>query len=91
MPKNPCGKSRKVENPYEVWRSPDGSWEWKVLKKYKSPEAEAKDPFARWFCAVSSPFTYPSYDLGDVYVRDVKRSAVRVGGFAPGDFVVKEV
>jgi len=78
MPKNPCGKSRKVENPYEVWRSPDGSWEWKVLKKYKSPEAEAKDPFARWFCAVSSPGTFGSYDLGDVYVREVKRNAVPV-------------
>ena len=87
MAKNLCGKSRSVENPYEVWSSPDGSWVWKVLKKYKSPEAEAKDPYARWFCAVSSPFTFGNYDLGDVYVREVKRNAVLAspGSEAPGE------
>jgi hypothetical protein len=74
--KNLCGKCRKVNAPYEVWRA--GSWEWRVLKKYKSPESEAKDPFARWFCAVKSPMTFGTYDMGDVYVSELKGRAVKV-------------
>ena len=33
--KNLCLKERKVEEPYEIWRTPDGSWEWRVLKKWQ--------------------------------------------------------
>ena len=73
--KNQCGKTRKVDNPYEIWKSADGSWEWHVLKKYQSPENEAKNPYARWFCAVKSPMTYGSFDYGDVYVKDIKEYA----------------
>ena len=69
--KNQCGKTRKVDNPYEIWKSADGSWEWRVLKKYQSPENEAKNPYARWFCAVKSPMTYGSWEYGDTYVREV--------------------
>jgi len=43
-----------------------------VLKKYQKPELEATNPYARWLCAVSSPMTYGSYDIGDTYVKDVK-------------------
>jgi hypothetical protein len=57
LTKNECGKTRPVENPYEVWKSIDGSWEWRVLKKYQTPEKEAKNEYARWFCAVYSPIT----------------------------------
>jgi len=74
--KNLCGKTRKVEEPYEVWKTADGSWEWRVLKKYKSPDKEREDPHARWFCAVKSPFTYGEYEYGDTYVCEVKGSAV---------------
>ena len=76
MAKNPCGKTRPLSNPYEVWRG--GGWEWLVLKKWQAPENEAKNEFARWFCAVKSPFTYGSYEYGDTYVKDVKEHAVRV-------------
>jgi len=76
MAKNECAKTRPVENPYEVWVA--GSWTWKVLKKYQTPENEAKNPYARWFCAVSSPHTFGGYDLGDVYVRDITENAVRI-------------
>jgi hypothetical protein len=76
--KNACGKTRKVNEPYEVWRNGAG-WEWRVLKKYKNPEAEVKDPYARWFCAVKSPMTHGSYDLGDVYVTEIAQRAVNVG------------
>lgn len=79
--KNPCGKSRKVGNPYEIWISYNGQWEWHVLKKYQSPEGEAKNPYARWFCAVYSPITREQmsngYELGDVYVKDIEDNATR--------------
>ena len=78
--KNTQGKTRKQNNPYEVWRSPDGTWEWKVLKKYQAPDNEAKNPYARWFCAVKSPGTYGGYELGDVYVREIKSQAIKAEG-----------
>lgn len=74
---NSAAKMRKVEDPYEVWQSQDG-WEWRVLKKYQSPEKEASNPFARWMCAVKSPFTFGSWEYGDTYVKDVKSQATRV-------------
>lgn len=75
MVKNECAKTRDVKNPYEIWKSLDGSWTWKVLKKW---QVDDNKPYARWFCAVSSPFTYDSYDLGDVYVSEIKQNATRV-------------
>jgi hypothetical protein len=66
--KNECAKTRPQDNPYEVWQSWDG-WEWRVLKKY---QIDDNKPFARWFCAVKSPYTFGSYELGDCYVKDVK-------------------
>jgi len=74
--KNLCGKTRPKDNPYEVWRSSDG-WEWRVLKKYQTPEKEAANPYASWFCSVTSPFC-PLGDTGDTYVRDIKRQATKV-------------
>jgi len=76
-PANLCGKTRPASNPYEIWTSFDGAWVWKVLKKYQSPEAEAKNFYARWYCLVSSPCTMGDGDFGDVYVREIKQSAVR--------------
>jgi len=75
MSKNLCAKSRKVEEPYEVWMSPDRSWEWRILKKWQGDDDK---PYARWFCAVKSPMTYGSFELGDVYVSDIKGYALRV-------------
>lgn len=74
--KNECSKLRPVENPYEVWKG--CGFEWRVLKKYQSPEKEAKNAFARWHCAVKSPYTYGGWDRGDVYVREIKSQAVKV-------------
>jgi hypothetical protein len=78
MAKNECGKMRKVDNPYEIWVCEAIGWEWRVLKKYQTPENEAKNPYARWFVAVKSPNTFGSYDMGDTYVNDIKSCAVRV-------------
>lgn len=72
--KNECGKTRPVSDPYEVWTN--GNWTWKVLKKYQRPDLEAKNQYARWFCAVTSP--YATDELGDVYVNEIKRNAWKV-------------
>ena len=77
MPKNMCGKTRKIDEPYEIWRGPNG-FEWQVLKKYQTPENEAKNPYARWFCAVKSNFTYDSFEYGDVYVSEIKEYGTKV-------------
>jgi hypothetical protein len=72
--KNLCGKTRDVEHPYEIWEA-DG-WEWRVLKKYQTPEKEQENPYARWFLATKSPYTYGDFELGDGYVKDVTDYAV---------------
>lgn len=75
MTKNKCNKERPVSRPYEIWKSRDGTWTWKVLKKW---QADDKKLYARWMCAVSSPFTFGSYDIGDVYVEEIKQNAYLV-------------
>jgi hypothetical protein len=71
--KNPCGKTRPADRPYEVWEG--NGWTWNVCKKYQNPEREAANPAAAWFCFVTSPFM-PSGEYGDVYVSEIKRQAV---------------
>ena len=75
MSKNECGKTRKTADPYEVYQGPNG-FEWRVLKKYQNAENEAKNPYARWFCAVKSNFTHGEFELGDVYVSEIKENGV---------------
>jgi len=71
---NPCAKTRPLDNPYEIWVNNSG-WEWRVLKKW---QVDDNKPYARWFCAVKSPFTYDSYEYGDCYVTDVKDNAYKL-------------
>lgn len=78
MSKNLCRKLRKVENPYEIWKSFDGTWEWRVLKKNQNPENESKNPYAIWFCAVKSPYTFGAWEYGDTYVQEIKRNAQKI-------------
>jgi len=77
MPKavNPCSKTVKPEQAYEVWRVANhptygGEWTWYVLKKYQSPEKEAANPYARWLCFVTSPYV-TSGEYGDTYVSSI--------------------
>jgi len=74
MGKSELSKRIDEGKPIEVWESPDGSWKWEVYKKYQKPDKEAKNPYARWFCKVKSPFV-PQGELGDVYVKDIKSHA----------------
>ena len=79
--KNLCGKTVKRANAYEVWSSNPGNpsdpqaWTWYVLKKW---QANDDAPYARWFCDVVTPHTYPGCDTGDVYVSDIKSQARRI-------------
>jgi hypothetical protein len=71
---NPYGKTVPVNKPHAVYR--EGDWEWRVLKTYQSAEKEKGNPYARWFCAVKSPMTMGSYDMGDTYVKDIPKGDV---------------
>jgi len=75
---NLCKKERKVEDPYEVWVTPDKTWEWRVLSKTQNPTNEAKNPFSTWFCGVKSPYTYDRYELGSVYASEIRDQAIKV-------------
>ena len=66
--KNPCLKTRKPGNPYEVWEGCGIKYE--VLKKY---QVDDNKPYARWFVNAIGP--YP--EMGDMYVAEVKRFMVR--------------
>ena len=72
--KNLQAKTVDREHAYEVWKTPDGSWTWYVLKKW---QVDDDKPNARWFCNVTSPFV-PEGETGDVYVKEIKQFAVRV-------------
>ena len=78
--KNTQNKLRPKTDPYEIWMSDDG-WRWAVLKKYQTPEKETANPYARWFCQVTTPRN-PSGDMGDVYVSTIKRMAHKVSNNA---------
>ena len=69
----PCFAERPINNPYEVWQLDSWEWEWRVLKKWQVNDDE---PYARWFCAVRSPYTHGTWDFGDVYVQDIKKYAI---------------
>jgi hypothetical protein len=72
MSKNICNKTRDITNPYEVYRSDIlSSYEWRVLRKYQSPDKESKNPYARWFVAVKSHLTFGEWEYGDSYVKDI--------------------
>lgn len=73
--KNECAKTRPVDNPYEIWASFDGSWEWHVLKKWQIKDDK---PHGRWFCNVYSPFVPSHGEMGDVYVSEIKNYARKI-------------
>lgn len=72
--KNAHGKMRPIEKPYQTFHGygPLAGWEWRVLKRYQSPEAERENPYARWMVAVRSPMTFGSWDMGDTYISSIQ-------------------
>jgi hypothetical protein len=87
MSKNLHGKTREVSNPYLIIT--EGDWEWRVLKRYQSPDAERANPYARWFVAVKSPMTYGSWEMGDSYISQIP-TAVAGMDFPDGGAVRSE-
>ena len=71
MPKNSFGKTRPQDTPYATYANSQG-WVWKVLKTYKHSSSEAKDPYARWLVAATSPMMHGGgYEMGDTYAREI--------------------
>ena len=78
MVKNLKAKTRKVEDPYEIYTDPRlPNWEWRVLKHYQTPENEKKNPYARVFCAVKSSATFDSWEYGDTYLTDLGKTKIK--------------
>ena len=71
MPRTSFGKTRPADTPYATYKNHNG-WVWKVLKTYKHSSAEAKDPYARWFVAATSPMMHEgAYEMGDTYAQEI--------------------
>ena len=68
---NPFAKSRKTDDPHAIYIC--GDFTWHVLKTYKMPKSEDKDPYARWFVAAKSDATFGGFELGDTYKAEVTR------------------
>lgn len=68
---NPFSKTRDAEKPYAIYQGANG-FEWRILKTYKKPENEDKDPYARWFTSATS-YDMPegTYEYGDTYRADI--------------------
>lgn len=79
--KNPCGKTRPLDNPYEVWKGKVSiggdilNMEWRVLKKW---QVDDNKPYARWFVAAKSEATYGDFEYGDEYVENIKKFGTKV-------------
>lgn len=66
---NPANKERRLDKgqtPYASWTC--GKCHYKLLKSWQSNQHKE---YARWFIAVSSPYTFGDYELGDEYVKEV--------------------
>lgn len=65
-------KTAKHDNPHATFALTGAGWEWRVLKTYKAPASESKDPYARWFVSATSPMMHGTgYEMGDTYVREL--------------------
>jgi len=58
-------------SPYAIYICGDLTWH--VVKTYKTPSSEDKDPYARWLVAAKSDATYGSFEGGDTYRSEIER------------------
>lgn len=56
---------------HQIWRTPDGSWTWYVLKHNVGVKREQTDPYASVFCDVVSPYM-PEGEMGDTFLSDIR-------------------
>ena len=79
--KNQFGKT-KLEG-YATYYGPNG-FKWKILKTYKSRDSEAKDQYSRWFTSATSNHMFNgTWEMGDVYIRDIMEYATHVTDASP--------
>jgi len=71
MAKNKFGKTVKVDSPYAIYKNEATNFEHRVLKTYQTKDNESKNPYARWYVASRSPYTYGRWEYGDIYIKDV--------------------
>lgn len=72
MAKNIWGKTRDKNDPYATVTV--GDWTWHILKAYQTRAKEKENKYARLFCAVRSPATMGSFDMGDTYISDIPKT-----------------
>ncbi len=63
-------KTADIDSPHARFTNEASGWEWRVLK-VNQPKRGPHAQYATWFCAVRSPHTYGSWELGDTYAKDV--------------------
>ena len=86
MARTKQGKTRDCNQPYEVYVIRENgviTWEWRVVKKYQSPEAEADNQYARWCVAVKSPMSFSKAGR-DSYINDIREYGELAYREAPG-------
>lgn len=66
---NAWAKTRDKDSPY--FEVEANGWTWRILKAYQSAHRARENHYARYLCAVQSPFTHGSWDIGDTYIRDI--------------------
>lgn len=73
MAKNMHAKMRDVNQPYMTFTANTfaGPTEWRVLKRYQSPEKERSNNYARWLVACKSDMTFGNWEYGDCYIHDI--------------------
>ena len=66
-------KTATIDAPHATYQGMGvfGHTEYRILKTYKKPASELKDPYARWMVAVKTDATFGGFDMGDSYKRDV--------------------
>lgn len=72
--KNLWAKARTIDKPYAEITHND--WTFRILKAYQNRVNEKTNEFARYLCAVRSPFTYNSWDIGDTYIKDIPATPI---------------
>jgi len=71
LPAIPMGKTRPRENPWLIFKG-DG-FEYRVLQAHnRKPDGATSS----WYCAVKSPYTFGTYDMGDTYIQSVTDGTV---------------
>ena len=68
---NQIGRTAAILDPWASLQHDGNDWEWRILKAYKQGSTSRKDRYARFHCAVMSPHTYGSWEMGDVYCVDI--------------------